>query len=172
VLHPSILLLATSLLDDLWLGEPQCAALLRHVATNPPRSSHGAYLRNKLKKHIVKRQEILKQSKEWIYSHGIKRRDWEIHARQCAEILSYLEIDLRRTDPVGECLRWLTPPENREFGPFPERVRPLVYLIRNEIKVNFKLQSWVMRTIMGAPPEDMERCYKYFYKVAKVHLFL
>jgi len=43
-------------------------------------------------------------------------------AEELAEALAVLEYNLRQTDPIGECVRWLAQGFRRDFLSFPERV--------------------------------------------------
>jgi hypothetical protein len=45
-----------------------------------------------------------------------------VKTEQMAEALAVLEDDLRRTDPLGECVRWLARGRRRDLISFPERV--------------------------------------------------
>lgn len=45
-----------------------------------------------------------------------------VKTKQIAETLAVLEGDLRRSDHMGECVRWLARGRRRDLMSFPERV--------------------------------------------------
>ena len=45
-----------------------------------------------------------------------------VRTEEIAEALAVLEDDLRRTDPLGECVRWLARGRRRDLISFPELV--------------------------------------------------
>jgi hypothetical protein len=72
--------------------------------------------------------QIASVPKDWIDSHTGSPGFREF-AKQLAAALAFLEDDLRRTDPVGESIRWLAAVCTRDILSFPERVSPPLRLV-------------------------------------------
>jgi hypothetical protein len=92
-----------------------------------------------------------------------------------AQALTVLEDTLRRTDSVGECIRWSTRNHKRDFLSFPERVSSIRMSSPRYTKTKdaSKVEIWVLQSILQEEqPEHVGLRYLLFYKVAKVLLFI
>jgi hypothetical protein len=96
-------------------------------------------------------------------------------AVELAQSLTVLEDTLRRTDSVGECIRWSTRNHRRDFLSFPERVSSICISSPRHTKTKdaSKVEIWVLQSILREEqPEHVGLRYLLFYKVAKVSLFI
>ena len=96
-------------------------------------------------------------------------------AVELAQALTVLEDTLRRTDSVGECIRWSTRNHKRDFLSFPERASSICISSPRYTKTKdaSKVEIWVLRSILQREqPEHVGLRYLLFYKVAKVSLFI
>src|SRR6202044_429104 len=94
---------------------------------------------------------------------------------ELAQALAVLEDTLRRTDSVGECIRWSTRNHKRDFLSFPERVSSICIssLRYTKTKDASKVEIWVLGSILQEElPEHVGLRYLLFYKVAKVSFFI
>ena len=92
-------------------------------------------------------------------------------AVELAQALTVLEDTLRRTDSVGECIRWSTRNHKRDFLSFPERVSSICMSSPGYTKTKdaLKVEIWVLRSILQEEQlKHVGLCYQLFYKVAKV----
>jgi hypothetical protein len=126
----SILSLVTKFLSKLWLTDRQINKIAEYFvqrSTVPGLAACVAYERGSL---IECLQRLQKRNASTLGPSiasldELEKTTLELLAQALAEALAVLEDKLRRTDSVGECVRWMTRNYTRDFISFPERVCPL-----------------------------------------------
>ena len=115
--------LATAFADELWLTDKQTAKLSSALRFDPGVRSPAV---NWVADHFRKSIQMAAQRNEVTISDPIAslsgKRDVQALAIELAQALAILEDWLRRSDPIGECVRWSARNYPRDFLSFPERV--------------------------------------------------
>jgi hypothetical protein len=87
-----------------------------------------------LPQHAIHDTDALVQLLESLHQHG--------GAERLAEALAFLEDELRRADPVGECIRWVARGHVRDLLSFPERVGLICLPLPSMLKPIHRSNTW------------------------------
>jgi hypothetical protein len=117
----SILNLVTKFVSHLWLTDRQISRVSQAFGRKPNLVRSVARAMSILNEGLQKlEQDNMAAIPDPIFS--LDNASLGVLAEELAEALAVLEDDVRRTDPVGECVRWSAQRFTRDFLSFPERV--------------------------------------------------
>lgn len=119
--------MAAKFVSHLWLADAQISKLSKAFSSKPPPRvryqqdpiswTADAFFES-LRKLTKENDVAMEDPVASLSSNKIIR----VLAVELAQALAVLEDRLRRTDPVGECIRWSARTCTRDFLSFPERV--------------------------------------------------
>ena len=117
--------LLNKIATKIWLSDSQISRLSDPFLSNPYQTTYPwvAWQRRFLAEAIESAKNIDSLSlKELIKEARGSDRSLNNLAVELVEALSVLEDQMRRMDPIGECVRWVAKGRTRNFLSFPERV--------------------------------------------------